>query len=324
MPKETKEPKRVSKLLRRLFLLLFGLLLGVLAGELLTRQVGLQTFAGATHPMDLGPDPLRVLALDEELGFMPRVGENEYYGLYGCLPNQYDVNDRGGRRRLLFIGDSVTHRGKIVDALREIYGDEHYEYWNAGVESFNTVQELALYRRYNHRIRPDHVILTFHNNDFLQTPVAYRHEGQLHLGVPLTGSSSRWLLKNSALYRTYVLLTTSRTLVETEDVEQSLTELKRAVEEDGAKLSVVLLPIIAPSEKWKGLERESRDYSLQILTALELPVFDLLGTLDKALSDGVEVDEIPGDIWHPSQELADRFAEYLAAEGLLESHSKDG
>ena len=316
-----KEPTRVSKLIRRVSLLLFGLLLGLLVGELITRQMGLQTFAGATHPMELGPDPLRALELDDELGFMPRIGENQYYGLYGCLQNQYDVNDRGGRRRLLFIGDSVTHRGKIVDALRERYGDEDYEYWNAGVESFNTVQELALYRRFNRQIRPDHVILTFHNNDFLQTPVAYRHEGQLHLGVPLSGSSSRWLLKNSALYRTYVLLTTSRTLVETEEVEQSLTELKEAVEADGAKLSVVLLPIIAPSEKWKGLEKQSREYSLQILASLELPVFDLLGTLEKAISDGVEVEEIPGDIWHPSQELADRFGAFLVEEGLLDSRS---
>jgi hypothetical protein len=267
--------------------------------------------------MDLGPDPLRVMALDEELGFMPRIGKNEYYGLYGCVPNRYDVIDPGERQRLLFIGDSVTHRGKIIDSLKNLYGEEDYEYWNAGVESFNTVQELALYRRYNRQIRPDHVILTFHNNDFLQTPVAYRHEGQLHLGVPLSGNSSRWLLKNSALYRTYVLLTTSRTLVETDKVRQSLTELKRAVEADGAKLSVVLLPIMAPTEDWKGLEQESREYSLQILSSLNLPVYDLLGTLERAISDGVPLEEIPGDIWHPSQELADRFAEFLAAEGLL-------
>ena len=306
-----------KKLTGRLALLFFGLLLGLLVGELLLRRVGLQTFTGATHPMDLGPDPLQVMALDDELGFMPRIGPRERYGLYGCLPNDYDVNDRGNRRRLLFIGDSVTHRAKIVEALKKLYGEQDYEYWNAGVESFNTVQELALYRRYNREIRPDHVILTFHNNDFLQTPVAYQHEGQLHLGVPLTGASSRWLLKNSALYRTYVLLTTSRTLVETEKVEQSLAELKKSVEADGARLSVVLLPILAPTEEWKGVEKESREYSLQILKSLDLPVYDLLGTLEKALNDGVNVEEIPGDTWHPSQELADRFAEFLAEQEIL-------
>ena len=61
-----------KKLTGRLALLFFGLLLGLLAGELLLRQMGLQTFTGATHPMDLGPDPLQVMALDEDLGFMPR------------------------------------------------------------------------------------------------------------------------------------------------------------------------------------------------------------------------------------------------------------
>lgn len=306
-----------KKLTGRLALLLFGLLLGLLAGELLLRRAGLQTFTGATHPMNLGPDPLQVMALDDKLGFMPRIGPKERYGLYGCLPNDYDVSDRGDRERLLFIGDSVTHRAKIIEGLRKLYGDRNYEYWNAGVESFNTVQELALYRRSNREIRPDHVILTFHNNDFLQTPVAYHHEGRLHLGVPLTGASSRWLLKNSALYRTYVLLTTSRTLVETDQVEQSLAELKKAAEADGAKLSVVLLPILAPPAEWNSAEKESREYSLQILKSLDLPVYDLLGTLEKALSDGVNAEEVPGDTWHPSQELADRFAEFLKSKDLL-------
>jgi hypothetical protein len=114
-----------------------------------------------------------------------------------------------------------------------------------------------------------------------------------------------------------VLLTTSRTLVETEKVEQSLAELKKSVEADGARLSVVLLPILAPTEEWKGVEKESREYSLQILKSLDLPVYDLLGTLEKALNDGVNVEEIPGDTWHPSQELADRFAEFLAEQEIL-------
>ena len=105
--------------------------------------------------------------------------------------------------------------------------------------------------------------------------------------------------------------------METDKVEQSLAELKKVVEADGAKLSVVLLPILAPPAEWKGVEKESREYSLRILKSLELPVYDLLGTLEKALAEGVNVEEIPGDTWHPSQELADRFAEYLADEEIL-------
>jgi hypothetical protein len=44
----------------------------------------------------------------------------------------------------------------------------------AGVESFNTVQEVAYDRSFNRFIRLDHVILTFHLNDFETTPVAFR------------------------------------------------------------------------------------------------------------------------------------------------------
>ena len=143
------------KLFRRLTFLLLGVALGLLGAELLLRQAGLQTFTGATHPMDLGANPLEVMVLDDELGFMPRIGESEHYGRYGCLQNTYDVDDRGNRQRLLFIGDSVTHRGKIVEGLKKLYGEDRFEYWNAGVESFNTEQELALYRRSNRQIRPD-------------------------------------------------------------------------------------------------------------------------------------------------------------------------
>jgi len=36
------------------------------------------------------------------------------------------------------------------------------------------VQEVAYYRQFNRPIHPDHVILTFHLNDFETTPVAFR------------------------------------------------------------------------------------------------------------------------------------------------------
>ena len=48
------------------------------------------------------------------------------------------------------------------------------EYWNAGVEGYSTLQELEYYRRYLAGIQADHVVLVFHLNDFVTTPVTLR------------------------------------------------------------------------------------------------------------------------------------------------------
>src|SRR5215467_10511368 len=88
-----------------------------------------------------GPDSTLWAVVDPHFGFRPVLGEGPYTR-FGTLANDYAAAKPPGVQRLLFIGDSVTHRGYIVDALRAVYGSQQYEYWNAGVEAFNTVQEV--------------------------------------------------------------------------------------------------------------------------------------------------------------------------------------
>ena len=83
--------------------------------------------------------------VDPDFGFRPRLGTDRY-SEWGTLPNAYGFEKRPGVRRVLFSGDSVTHRGEFIRALRRVYGENGYEYWNTGVESFNTLQELEFYR----------------------------------------------------------------------------------------------------------------------------------------------------------------------------------
>ena len=78
------------------------------------------TFNGATELPWMG-DHAAYFMIDPEIGFRPIIG-TDGYTQYGTLPNKkYPVEKRSGITRLLFIGDSVTKRGKIVGELKQIY-----------------------------------------------------------------------------------------------------------------------------------------------------------------------------------------------------------
>ena len=65
---------------------------------------------------------------DTRMGFRPRLGfrsgeGRQVYSRFGSHPNSYPLAKRSGVRRLLFLGDSVTARGRIVSAIRKAAGD---------------------------------------------------------------------------------------------------------------------------------------------------------------------------------------------------------
>jgi hypothetical protein len=271
------------------------------------------------------PDGLSTFVVDPAFGFRPVLGAGPYTR-FGTLANSYATTKTPGVRRLLFIGDSVTHRGHIIDALRAEYGAQQYEYWNAGVESFNTVQEVEYYRRFNQFIHPDHVILTFHLNDFETTPVAFRDaDGTLVVFAPNwpVQRLNLWLWQHSYTYRYWLGLVTPKKTARAEiiaEVRASLADLERLVTANGARLTVVVLPILQPVSGWKPEYREYRRLILGILESLRLRSFDLLEPLHAALADGTAVAE-PGDtlFWHPSREAAAYFARYLRTHHLLDA-----
>jgi hypothetical protein len=262
--------------------------------------------------------------VDPEFGFRP-ILPSQRYSRFGTLRNDYPDIKQPGVTRLLFIGDSVTRRGQIVGALRARYPSKKYEFWNAGVESFNTVQEVAYYREFNRAIKPDHVILTFHLNDFETTPVAFRDSnGSLVVyapNLPLRRLSP-WLFEHSYAYRFWLGLVSARRSERTEiiaEVRTSFAELQRLLAEDNIKLTVLVLPILTAQSDWKPHYQEYRRLILGILESLKIRHFDLLKPLNDALADGTVTTEA-GDtaFWHPSPEVAVYFAQYLHAAGLLE------
>ncbi len=271
------------------------------------------------NPYDL----TSVFTVDPAFGFRPILG-NDYYNEYGTLQAAYPVEKRPGVTRLLFPGDSVTFRGRLLDALKTRTGEERFEYWNAGVESFNTVQEVAYYRRYNAGLRPDHVILTFHLNDLETTPIAFVQDGKLVVYAPNRPLRrvSQPLFEHSHLYRLWL-----GTVLGNGDRDQdaivagvrdALAELAAQTREEGARLSVVVLPVFARSETWTEGQRASRETILAILDELGIRHFDMMPIVEEALGQGVQVQDTPGDRDHPSAAVAGAMAEGLIADGLLD------
>lgn len=302
------------KYLVRVFLVTVGLVVGVIVTEIGLRFYYPDGGIPAAHLEHTSDERHTSFTEHPECGYLPIVGLGEY-GPHGCLKNDYDV-DNPKAQRVLFVGDSVTHRARIVNALKELYGEDSFEYWNAGVESFNTMQEWVLYREHNHTIKPDHVVLTFHNNDFVATPMVVRERGQIKVYQPGLDINP-WLFRKSYVYRWAWPKGEDKAMRE-QQVLEGLKGFKSALDAQGTRFTVVLHPVLKPLTEWNDVERESREKSLKYFEDLNLRVIDLLPVVEKAIRDGVNVTEAPGDYLHPSDELSHLFARELQRQGLLE------
>ena len=128
-----------------------------------------------------------------------------------------------------------------------------------------------------------------------------------------------WLFRHSRLYRMLIGRTKKEGASDAiiSETEQSLVELKQQLDREGIQLSVVLLPLMVPDNEWKDRSRQSREAALRLFEAHDLRYFDLLDVMNQALEDGIDVQQSPGDRWHPSEAVAERFADYLLRADLL-------
>ncbi|MFQ5527812.1 MAG: hypothetical protein ACE5GX_16335 [Thermoanaerobaculia bacterium] len=263
--------------------------------------------------------------VDSDIGYRPVLGSGEYTK-FGTVRNEYPVDKAAGVTRVLFLGDSVTHRWRIQRVFVNRCAGQPVEFWNAGVEGFNTGQQVEYYLRWNRRIEPDHVTLLFHNNDFVATPVAFRDDqGQLTIANPQAYLSRRdvdWAAR-SHLYRHYLRIRTARAVEEdpitsVAETREALAKLKAALDAEGVGFNVILVPVLKPLAEWTEYESRSRSASLEIFGELGVPVFDLIHPLTEAAERGLDLHETPGDIWHPNDEISRRFARHAIRKGYLE------
>jgi len=260
--------------------------------------------------------------LDAELGYQPKLDGIERSS-YGTLLNHYDPNNRGNRSRILFVGDSVTKRGKIIEALERECGPERFEYWNAGVEGYATPQELLYFKRYNRALRPDVIILTFHVNDLWLSRVILRDSDGRVATQPAvflsTAPGAAWLMEHSRIYQWLVLkyLYLVEHPVAVSDVEEAIIELSEIAKEDGATLKILFHPILLPNAQWLESEFIARQTALNLFAKHSLSYLDLTPIAEQALNEGVSVQEKAGDKLHPSKEMAELFSEHITDSGYF-------
>jgi hypothetical protein len=313
----------VSKLLLAIFSIIVTLFM---AEGLLRTYWPSSTFSMGSELQSMRNNPYdlkNLFTIDPDFGFRPILGNN-FYNEYGTRINGYRLEKKQDITRLLFIGDSVTYREKIVDKLKRLFGEEKFEYWNAGVESFNTVQEVNYYKKYNCSINPDHVILTFHLNDFETTPISFYQDDRIVVYAPNMSMDyiNPWLFKNSDVYRLISGLRLNRgkdgreTIIR--EVHASLADLRDVLSADNIKLTVLILPYLTPPAKWSPDQRQGRQRIIDILEILDIKYFDLFDILEQATRGKVNVQQIKGDIWHPSDEISVMFGKYLYAERIFQ------
>ncbi len=263
---------------------------------------------------------------DPELGYVPRMDTGLYDEQGAFIAGKFPRPVLGDhyKKRILLLGDSVTARRKIESALRKEFGDSSHQFWNCGVEGYNTFQEVAYYERYCQEIRPDHLILTFSQNDFDVTPVAfYDGEGRMAVYSPDRASNGLdpWLYQHSYIYRLWFSWRVAQEspfddAAGAKSIRESLARLQALLGPQGSRLTVLVMPPCKEGE-WSDRERARQEMILTILRELGIQHVDLAPGLSDALEDRVPVQETKGDHLHPSAELADRFARQLQRQGFL-------
>lgn len=262
-----------------------------------------------------------IFQVDDALGYRPVPG-GAGYGPHGAKWNEYVLEKPAGKRRLLFLGDSVTDRHKLVDALAERLGDG-FECWNAGIPGYATEQELLYYRDYLGDLAADHVILTFHLNDYETTPIVFAVGDSLVAVHSKVGSSypNPWLLRNSYLYRfgwaTASRLTSGSRAGQMEAaVAHDLASLRDLVHARGADFTVLVLPWLQEHGQWPEPKPRHHELTLRTLTELGIRHYSFLDTLARALAEGVEIHEMGTDPQHPSLAFARLMSADLLAQGF--------
>jgi hypothetical protein len=302
------------------------------AGAVLAAEVGARLCFPAARLAELRHIEKRILAAGRAVGFSPDpelghvpVLDSPEVDAFGCRRNGCGLAKPPDKTRLLFLGDSVTARGVIVEGLRALLGSTEFEYWNAGVEGWNPVQEVQFFVRQQRPLAPDHVVLTLHNNDFFFTSLALpANWGCVLIANPdapavIHAPAFRW----SYLYRMFVagrhqdLAAEGNYCALVPRVEDSLRRLAAVLAADGIALTVLVLPVLRDEAAWLPHEEESRVHALAMLARLGIAHVDLREPCQRLRQRGVAVSEPADDPWHPNAAAGRAMAAFALGHGLL-------
>lgn len=262
-----------------------------------------------------------VMMPDEAIGFRPKLGVAGGYDEHGLL-RRSPAEQSGVRRTILFLGDSVTARGRIVKAIEKDLHDPATELLNGGVESFNLAQEVDFFLRFQSALGVDRIIHQVHGNDLRATPIVFRDETGT-LNAYLLDSSrqhvNQWLFRHSYLYRIGLAVFLSRTTGSDtfQEARDSFARMAAFAAERAIEYDVVLFPILLGPDALYRDDRRDWEILERACRAVVRRCISLLPVLERMLAEGRPVEESPGDAWHPNDAFAAAAASVIIeASGL--------
>jgi len=258
-----------------------------------------------------------LIVADDSLGLRPALKTSMYDG-DGVLFGRSISAKTSNPYKILFIGDSVTGRGRIVAALAEALGSERTAFLNGGVDGYNIQQEVEFFLRYQAGTNPDAIVHQLHINDLQPTTLVVRgRDGRVRSYSPRMkpASVNAWLYRHSQIYRFYILQFRSRFSQDElrAAAYDALRKMRDYARERKIAYHVFLFPNLAPYEEWSAHDKASRDYLLRISGELGLGTVDLWPLAERLIRLGVDAQDSPGDTWHPNRRFAEEAARYLIA-----------
>ena len=245
-----------------------------------------------------------LLLPDEVLGLRPALGTT-WYDANGILFDRSIFSTADGAYKMLFIGDSVTAYGRIVDGIAKLVASGNMSFLNGGVAGYNIQQEIEFFFRYQMSIKPDVIIHQMHINDLQASRMALRgRDGTVRIYSPRVKpvDVNQALYQYSQTYRFAVgnlMSRQSKEELKTASFD-SLRRMRDYTRENGITYHLILFPSLQPFASWRGYDKETRDYLLGIARELQLEAIDLQPVAERLFAEGIDPQSVPGDTWHPN------------------------
>lgn len=313
-------PETMKRIAANVALFATSLVLAIIACEGALRLVYPNAALGAGIELswfrDPGSNMSNYMTTDDQIGFRPRLDTN-VFDKNGLLLKPKDSSPSADvTRTVLFVGDSVTARARIVDAVRRELADPKSFFLNGGVESFNLAQVVNFFLRFQSKTPFDRIVHQVHGNDLQATPIVFRDtDGKLNvyaLSAPRR-SVNEWLFRHSYIYRLALTAFISRQTEQAtcEEAKANFEAMVRFAKERGVPYDVFLFPVLRPTDQLTAAE--ARDWAIlnDACRAARVNCISLRPVLDQMISENLAYQETPGDPWHPNDLLANRAGNYI-------------
>ncbi|MGD2085916.1 MAG: SGNH/GDSL hydrolase family protein [Candidatus Aminicenantes bacterium] len=324
--------KKLKKIFTGIAVIFLSVLFTLLGLELLLRVVdpfrshpGKKVFSAVTKLYKLSNNKNLVYELrpNSDLKLEKR-GVEIKINAFGFRDKNYHLN-KGDKKRIIFIGDSLTYGWSIN--LHETYHKQLEEMLHAkdyntdvmgmGIVGYNTVQEYHLIKEKGVKFNPDIIVLQMCCNDFRRTlGIKKEKKGKNYCLIPYRdvaipyvlakSSFTRFLMRCSHLYK-FINLKLEQLikkwnknytvkeyfLMGEEKSFRYLKKIKKFLDEEGIKFCAVIFPNRKTREKYSYASLHKRIGN--VLTNMHVPYIDLYREFNITG---------PGDIWadksHPN------------------------